>query len=500
MSAIEALLRELTAYGLQAGLLEEADRFFVHNCLLDALQLSEGSPEPAAEAPRPLLPILNDILDWAYANGRLASRYADHADLLDTRLMGCLTPRPSEVNRRFRALCSSSPRQATDWFYSLCQKNHYIRTDRVARNRSWTVATPYGELDITINRSKPEKDPQAIAEALTRPAEDAYPACLLCAENVGYAGRRDHPARQNLRAVPVSLNGEPWYLQYSPYVYYNEHAIIFSQAHVPMAITRDTFVRLLDFVDAYPHYFIGSNADLPVVGGSMLSHDHYQGGRYSFAMERAASAGEFHLKGHPAVTARRLYWPLTVLRLTAADRGCLLEAADHLRRAWEHYSDPACGIEAHSGTERHNTVTPIARRRDGAYELDIVLRNNRRSEAYPDGIFHPHPEIHAVKKENIGLIEVMGLAVLPDRLEDELGALEALLERGAADDPLLTRFSELIRELERETAAGLTLQEALRQAVGRVFLRGLEHCGVFGQHPEGLAGLERFIRYLNDGA
>lgn len=499
---IEILIEQLLRYGMDKGLILPADAVWARNGLLDVLRLDSAEPAVLTEAPVSLPVILEGILDWAYASGRLESRYADQSDLLDTRLMGCLTPRPSEVCAEFSRRYDENPILATDWFYDFSQSCHYIRTDRVARNQSWQVDTAYGTLDITINCSKPEKDPKAIAAAVNQPAAH-YPACLLCLENVGYAGRQNHPARQNHRVIPLTLNGEPWYFQYSPYVYYNEHAIVFSEKHVPMAITRETFIRLLDFVEAFPHYFIGSNADLPIVGGSMLSHDHYQGGRYAFAMERAWSLESHCLNRYPEVTCAHLNWPLTVLRLKSQDRTALLGAAEVIRRCWQGYSDPAAGILASTGAVPHNTLTPIARRRGTAYELDLVLRNNRQDEAYPDGIFHPHPEIHPVKQENIGLIEVMGLAVLPDRLVGELAALEAFMENMAAVSELpeqVRKFSHLMAQLKGlGLSAGKPPREALRQAVGAVFTQGLEHCGVYGVDEPGRAGVRRFLRMVNSG-
>lgn len=501
---IDTLIEQLVQYGLHKGLILQADAFWARNSLLGVLKLEALRPVESMDPPKDVRILLEQILDWAHANGRLESRYAEHSDLLDTKLMGCLTPRPSEINREFQNRYTADPVDATQWFYQLCQEVQYIRTDRVARNQSWQVHTDYGCLDITINCSKPEKDPKAIAAAAQNTSSD-YPACLLCLENVGYAGRTGHPARQNLRVIPVTLNGEPWYFQYSPYVYYNEHAIIFSEKHIPMAITRETFVRLLDFIEVFPHYFIGSNADLPIVGGSMLTHDHYQGGRYEFAMERAATLEEFTLRGYPGVSCARLNWPLTVLRLTSADRNQLLEAADTLRKQWRQYSDPGAGILAETEGVPHNTLTPIARRRGEAYQLDLVLRNNRQSKLYPDGIFHPHPEIHAVKKENIGLIEVMGLAVLPDRLVPELEALEALIAGhhlpAASELPeALKKFDYLLTCLgAMELTGDITPQEALRRAVGHVFVQGMEHCGVYSTGSSGSVGIRRFIQAINSG-
>lgn len=498
---IDRLIEQLISYGLQKGLIEPADAVWARNSLLAVLDLDALAPAEAATGPVEGARVLEAILDWAFETGRLASRYADCSDLLDTRLMGCLTPRPSAVIADFQSRAAQSPEAATDWFYRFSQDCRYIRTDRVARNKTWKTATAYGELDITINCSKPEKDPKAIAEA-GKDTSSAYPACLLCLENVGYAGRTDHPARQNLRVIPVALNGEPWYFQYSPYVYYNEHAIIFSEQHIPMAITRETFVRLLDFIECFPHYFIGSNADLPIVGGSMLSHDHYQGGRYTFAMERASTLRQHELKRYPEVACSHLNWPLTVLRLRSGNRAQLLEAAEAVRLAWQGFSDPQAGILAATGSIPHNTLTPIARRRGADYELDLVLRNNRQSPEFPDGIFHPHPEIHPVKKENIGLIEVMGLAVLPDRLIPELEELAALMTgpKLAAPGSLPAspeKFSYLLQTMDAlNLPADTASEEALRQAVGAVFTAGLEHCGVYSTDQAGQNGLQRFLEAI----
>lgn len=499
---IDTRIEQLIMYGLQKGLINKEDAVWTRNSLMNILKLDAIMPVQLEDSPVNHLTVLEDILDWAVENGRLESRYADYGDLLDTSLMGCLTARPSEVISNFRRLYEEDKESATDWFYSFNRDCHYIRTDRVARNQSWKLDTVYGQLDITINCSKPEKDPKGIADARKTASTD-YPSCLLCLENVGYAGRLNHPARQNLRVIPVTLNGEPWYFQYSPYVYYNEHAIIFSEKHVPMTITRDTFVRLLDFIEAFPHYFIGSNADLPIVGGSMLSHDHYQGGRYTFAMERSSILKNHHLENYPDVSCGHLNWPLTALRLTCSDRDRLLDAADTIRKAWQIYSDPEADITAMSDAGPHNTLTPIARRRGNDYELDLVLRNNRQNEQYPDGIFHPHVEIHSVKKENIGLIEVMGLAVLPDRLISELNGLKKLMkgkkppERSDLSKEL-QKFDHLLNVLQQmDLAENIGSWEALQTAVGMIFVQGLEHCGVYAATTAGQSGMQRFINEIN---
>lgn len=495
---IDNRIHSLVRYGLEHNLIAWEDRIWALNQLAGILGLDGVAPSGDDGESGSLNEILEDILKWAYETGRIPSLYAETADLLDTALMGVLTPRPSEIVRQFSQNAVLGIDKATDWFYRLCCDNNYIRMNRVSKNLTWKVETAFGLLDITINRSKPEKDPRAIAEAANS-AASGYPACLLCLENVGYSGRQDHPARQNLRTIPITLGGEPWHFQYSPYVYYNEHAIIFSESHVPMGINRKTFERLLDFVDAYPHYFIGSNADLPIVGGSMLAHDHYQGGRYRFPMEDAAVLKPIVLRRCPDVMGGFLNWPLSTIRLTSENRSALLEAAESLRASWSAYSDLEAGVKAFTGDVPHNTVTPIARKHGSVYELDIVLRNNRRSEHYPDGVFHPHPEIHAVKKENIGLIEVMGLAVLPDRLVEEMDILAQVLsgKNTAQGDTIKLKFRYLMDIIDQEPGIkALPIQEQLKKALGLVFLKGLSHCGVMGQGDTALRRIDRFIDHF----
>ena len=485
---IDALVR----YGTEKGLIGAEDAIWARNRLLDALGLDGFEPTGEA-AGEDLGAILKAILDDAAARGLIDGGVTSR-DLLDTCLMGVLTPRPSAVIERFGALYAESPEKATDWYYRFSRDTDYIRVYRVARDRKWKAATEYGELDVTINLSKPEKDPRAIAAARNaRPS--GYPRCQLCREAEGYAGRADYPARENHRIIPLSLAGEEWFLQYSPYVYYNEHCIALCAEHRPMKIDRAAFRRLLDFVTLFPHYFIGSNADLPIVGGSILSHDHFQGGRYEFAMARAGIETELSFPGFADVKAGIVKWPMSVIRLRCAERGRLEELADRILRAWRGYSDESVSIYAETDGEAHNTITPIARRRGEDYELDLVLRNNLTTEEHPLGLFHPHAELHHIKKENIGLIEVMGLAVLPARLRDELAELSRRLASGEDlyASPLTDKHASWAEELKRKYAftpdnAG----EILRREVGEVFKTVLEHAGVFKRDEEGRAAFLRF--------
>ncbi|MGX8699083.1 MAG: UDP-glucose--hexose-1-phosphate uridylyltransferase, partial [bacterium] len=404
--------------------------------------------------------------------------------------MGRLTPRPGQVAARFNALRSWKPEAATDWYYRFSQNTNYIRRDRIARDVQWKAHTEYGDLDITINLSKPEKDPKAIAAARNLPAA-AYPRCQLCYENEGYAGRVNHPARQNHRVVPITINGSEWFLQYSPYVYYNEHCICFNKVHTPMKIDRACFAKLLDFVRQFPHYFVGSNADLPIVGGSILAHDHFQGGRYTFAMEKAPVETEVSFPGFEDVAAGIVHWPMSVLRIRGESPERLVELADKILTAWRGYTDESVTIYAETDGTPHNTITPIARRRGEDYELDLVLRNNLTTEEYPLGLYHPHPELHHIKKENIGLIEVMGLAVLPARLKEELRAVADTLAQGGTVEGI---HADWAAELARKYA--FTPENALplvKAETGKVFAQVLEHAGVFKRTPEGQAAFLRFV-------
>ena len=443
---------------------------------------------------RPLEEVLKDLLDWAVENGRMDEGTTSR-DLFDTELMGRLTPRPSQVIREFQARYEESPETATDWYYKFSQDTDYIRRYRIAKDVKWVAPTPYGDLDITINLSKPEKDPRAIAAAKTAP-QGGYPKCQLCRENEGYAGRMNHPARQNHRIIPITIDGKDWFFQYSPYVYYNEHCIVFNGQHVPMKIDRSAFRKLLDFVKQFPHYFVGSNADLPIVGGSILSHDHFQGGRYTFAMEKAPVEKPVSFSGFEDVECGIVKWPMSVIRLRSADDDRLVDLAEKILTTWRGYTDEAAFIFAETDGEPHNTITPIARMRDGKFELDMVLRDNITTEEYPLGVYHPHQELHHIKKENIGLIEVMGLAVLPSRLKGELAALaDALVEgRDIRADEALEKHADWAEELKmRYTFTRENAMEILQKEVGVVFAKVLEHAGVYKCTDEGRAAFLRFI-------
>ena len=426
---VDSAIGKLVDYAVRNGLIDSCDRIWAINSILEVMKLDSCTVPAETDGDIDLAAVLDELCDDAYARGVLAENSVVYRDLFDTALMGRLTPPPHEVRAKFGALLEQDARAATDWYYKLSQDTNYIRRDRIAKDMQWKAATPYGELDITINLSKPEKDPKAIAAAKNLPASN-FPRCLLCKENEGYAGRVNHPARQNHRVVPVAINESPWYLQYSPYVYYNEHCIVFNAEHTPMKIDRACFRKLLDFVTQFPHYFVGSNADLPIVGGSILAHDHFQGGHYTFAMERAPVEKPVTFKGYEDVAAGIVKWPMSVLRLRSEDSERLVDLADRILMKWRGYSDESAFIFAETEGEPHNTITPIARKRDGKFELDLVLRNNITSEEHPLGVYHPHAELHHIKKENIGLIEVMGLAVLPARLKEELALVAEKLAAG----------------------------------------------------------------------
>ena len=492
---IDAAVSKLAAYALRTGLIEESEYTWAINTILDVLKLDSYTDPGEEWGEIQLAPVLEELLDDAYARGVLTENSVVYRDLFDTELMGRLTPRPAQVIETFRTLRAEDPRKATDWYYKFSQDTNYIRRDRIARDMQWKAPTEYGELDITINLSKPEKDPKAIAAARNLPAS-AYPRCQLCAENEGYAGRVNHPARQNHRIVPITINGSPWFLQYSPYVYYNEHCICLNSVHTPMKIDRACFGKLLDFVSQFPHYFVGSNADLPIVGGSILAHDHFQGGRYTFAMEKAPVETEVTFPGYEDVRAGVVKWPMSVIRLTGPDRERLVDLADRILGLWRSYTDESAMILAETDGEPHNTITPIARRRGEDYELDLVLRNNLTTPEHPLGLYHPHAELHHIKKENIGLIEVMGLAVLPARLKTELAAVADALASGAD-----LRASELT-EKHADWAEGfrgkyrITRENALdivQKETGLVFARVLEHAGVYKRDEAGRQAFQRFL-------
>ncbi len=511
---IQDTVERFVKYGLTTGLIGKEDAILTANRLLELLRIDAldtdaeaailsfcdaGEPDDA-DLIRELPDILDEICDYAFEQGILEENGITYRDLFDTKVMGILVDRPSHVIRSFYELYEKDPKLATDFYYKFSQDTNYIRRDRIARDRKWVTKTEYGDLDITINLSKPEKDPKAIAAAKLA-KQSAYPKCQLCLENEGYWGRPDHPARQNHRIIPVTLDGSQWYFQYSPYVYYNEHCIVFNREHVPMKIERGTFCRLLDFVRQFPHYFIGSNADLPIVGGSILSHDHFQGGCYEFPMAKAPISDPVSFAGFEDVKAGIVKWPMSVIRISHEDPRRLTELADRILLAWRGYTDEAAFIYAETDNEPHNTITPIARMREGNYELDLVLRNNITTAEYPDGVFHPHKELHHIKKENIGLIEVMGLAVLPARLKEELDHLKTALLTGQdlTEDEQLCKHAAWAKELQDKYGSFSpdTIEEILQKEVGIVFEKVLEQAGVYKRTPEGREAFLRFIHAVN---
>ena len=496
MTMMDREIQALVTYALDTGLIEPCERMWAVNTLLEALGLdSYTEPETPAERPVELTAVLTALMDDAHARGVLKEDSVVYRDLFDTMLMGRLTPRPAQVIDKFRALYAQSPETATNWYYQFSQDTNYIRRDRIAKDVKWLSPTEYGELDITINLSKPEKDPKAIAAARNLPAS-AYPRCQLCAENEGYAGRVNHPARQNHRIAPITINGSPWFLQYSPYVYYNEHCICLNSEHVPMKIDRACFAKLLDFVGQFPHYFVGSNADLPIVGGSILAHDHFQGGHYTFAMAKAPVETPFTFPGYEDVKSGIVKWPMSVVRLTAADPERLIDLADKILLSWRGYTDETVFIFAETDGEPHNTITPIARRRGEDYELDLVLRNNITTAEHPLGVYHPHAELHHIKKENIGLIEVMGLAVLPARLKEELSAVANALVSGAdlrADERTAKHADWAEGFRGKYTITADNALDIVEKETGLVFARVLEHAGVYKRTQEGKSAFLRFL-------
>ena len=492
---IDHAVSKLAVYALRTGLIEDSEFTWAVNTILDALKLDSFSDPGRDWGEIRLAPVLEELLDDACARGVLPEHSVVYRDLFDTELMGRLTPRPALVTGLFQRLYEKDPRRATDWYYKFSQDTNYIRRDRIAKDVRWKAPTEYGELDITINLSKPEKDPKAIAAAKNLPAS-AYPRCQLCAENEGYAGRVNHPARQNHRMVPITINGSPWFLQYSPYVYYNEHCICLNREHVPMKIDRDCFAKLLDFVRQFPHYFVGSNADLPIVGGSILAHDHFQGGRYTFAMEKAEIETPVTFRGFEDVESGIVKWPMSVVRIRSLDPERLIGLANVLLASWRGYTDESAMIFAETEGEPHNTITPIARRQGELFELDLVLRNNLTTEEHPLGLYHPHAELHHIKKENIGLIEVMGLAVLPARLKEELAAVASCLADGT--DPRAGELTEKHADWAESFAKNYTITQEnaldiVQKETGLVFAQVLEHAGVYKRTPE---GKEAFLRFL----
>ncbi|UOR11352.1 UDP-glucose--hexose-1-phosphate uridylyltransferase [Halobacillus amylolyticus] len=491
----------LIYYGLHKKMISVWDVDYVRNALLELFQLEDYQP---AEVPKERLEtpidILENMLDYAVENQLIPDDTVTQRDLFNPKIMNKLIPRPNEVIQTFyHHYQTEGPVAATNYFYELAKSSHYIRTDRVAKNVHWYSPTSYGDLEITINLSKPEKDPKAI-EAAKAKAPVSYPKCLLCKENVGYAGRLDHPARQNHRIIPMELQEERWFLQYSPYVYYNEHAIVFSREHRPMEISRAGFERLLHFVEQLPHYFVGSNADLPIVGGSILSHDHFQAGHHDFPMAKAPMDETFSVSDEPDITVGIVKWPMSVIRLQGNNREKLASLGDRILQTWKGYSDERVGIFAETEGTPHNTITPIARMRDGLFELDLVLRNNRTNEKYPMGIFHPHQEVHHIKKENIGLIEVMGLAVLPGRLVEEMDVLSEYmlqdeLDTKGVEDERTAKHVDWAKQISarHEQLNKQNIKQLLQEEIGRTFSTVLEHAGVFKRTTEGQEGFRRFL-------
>jgi len=491
-------IKKLVTYGLETGLISQSDRVYTTNRILEALRLEEYE-DPAEEySDIDIETVLDEILDYACEKGICENSIA-YRDLFDTKLMGLLTPRPSEVDGRFAELYGRSPSEATDWFYKFSQDTNYIRRYRIKKDMRWKAPTEYGELDITINLSKPEKDPKAIAAAKLA-KQSGYPKCLLCYENVGYAGRVNSPARQNHRIISLKIDGADWGLQYSPYVYYNEHCILFNKKHTPMVIDKAAFGKLFSFVEQFSHYFIGSNADLPIVGGSILSHEHFQGGNYEFPMAKAPIERKLVFKGYENVNAGIVRWPMSVIRLNGKNKEELIGLADKILTAWRGYTDEQAFIYSRTGGEPHNTITPIARMRDGNYELDLVLRNNITTEEHPLGVYHPHAELHHIKKENIGLIEVMGLAVLPSRLKDEMRLLADALVSGEdlRSDPTLEKHADWAEDFSaRYTVTAENVDGIIRHEIGTVFSKVLEHAGVYKRDKKGAEAFGRFVEHVN---
>ena len=495
-------IEKLLAFAESVKLIESEDVVYSRNNLLAVFGLDDCEEVTETFEIEKPYDILNRMCDWAAEKGLIENTF-DERDLFDTKVMGELTPRPSEVIRKFKEDYKVSPETATDNYYAFSQNTNYIRVDRIAKNLHWLADTEYGNIEITVNLSKPEKDPRDIAKAKLAP-QSSYPKCLLCKENEGYQGRMNHPARQNHRIIPVTLTNEPWFLQYSPYVYYNEHCILFSGEHRPMKISKGSFERVLEFVDIFPHYFVGSNADLPIVGGSILSHDHFQGGHHDFPMAVAEAEETFTIKGFEDVAVEKVKWPMSVIRLRGESKEKLVDLSDKILTAWRGYSDEKCEISAFTGDTPHNTITPIARKKNGSYEIDLVLRNNRTSEEYPLGIFHPHQELHHIKKENIGLIEVMGLAVLPGRLKEEMKILKTLMvEKNAVslirENEKVEKHAdwceEILKKYENITAENI--ENIIKVEIGIAFSKVLENAGVYKQDEEGKAGYRRFIEFLN---
>ena len=491
-------IKKLVTYGMETGLISEEEKIYSTNLILDVLKLDDyEEPEENYEKVE-LEPVLKELLDYAVEKGLIEDSVV-YRDLFDTRLMNCLVPRPSQVIKTFKEKYAASPEEATNYYYKLSRDSDYIRRYRVCKDMKWVTKTEYGDIDITINLSKPEKDPKAIAAAKLA-KQSGYPKCQLCRENEGYAGRTNHPARENHRIIPITINGGQWGFQYSPYVYYNEHCIVFNGQHVPMKVERATFVKLFDFIKLFPHYFIGSNADLPIVGGSILSHDHFQGGNYEFAMAKAPVEREFTVKGYEDVKAGIVKWPLSVIRLSCTDEKRIIDLADHILKAWRGYTDEEAYVFAETDGEPHNTITPIARKRGDMYELDLALRNNITTPECPLGLYHPHNELHHIKKENIGLIEVMGLAVLPSRLKEEMEILSDYIVDGKdiRSNEKIEKHADWVDEFRPKYPVinAENVDAVLKEEIGIVFKKVLEDAGVFKRDAKGQAAFDRFTAAL----
>ena len=493
-------ISRLLEYGLQRGLIAPEDKAYAANRMLALLGLREFEPQPVEEELHTPVEPLERLCQFAAEAGLIEPDTRDGRDQFDTELMNCLMPRPSQVVGEFYSLYEKDKQAATDYYYQLARSSNYIRVDRIEKDRMWTAPTPYGDLVITINLSKPEKDPKAIAAAKSAP-QSGYPKCALCRENEGYLGSANQAARGNHRLIPLELGGEPWFLQYSPYVYYNEHCIVLSHEHRPMKVSRQSISRLLEFVTFLPHYFVGSNADLPIVGGSILTHDHFQGGRYEFPMAKAPIREKVCFPGFEDVEAGIVHWPMSVIRLRGKEAQRLVDLADKILTAWREYSDESAEILAYTEGTPHNTITPIARRRGEDYELDLVLRNNRTTPEHPLGLFHPHAEYHHIKKENIGLIEVMGLAILPPRLLTETGLLEQALKDPAQAQEIMARpemekHQSWYEELKAAGAGEGDTQRAIQESIGVIFGKILGNAGVYKDTEEGREAFRRFCSSL----
>ncbi|MGN1165439.1 MAG: UDP-glucose--hexose-1-phosphate uridylyltransferase [Lachnospiraceae bacterium] len=491
-------IKKLVEYGITTGLVPECERIYTTNLLLELFREDTYEDTEIDINKIELEEVLKNLLDEAVERGIIEDSIV-YRDLFDTKLMNCLMPRPSQVQKEFWDRYESSPEEATDYFYKLSQDSDYIRRYRVKKDMKWKVDSPYGEIDITVNLSKPEKDPKAIAAAKNAKAS-SYPKCLLCMENEGYAGRVNHPARENHRIIPITINESQWGFQYSPYVYYNEHCIVFNGQHVPMKIEKAAFIKLFDFVKMFPHYFLGSNADLPIVGGSILSHDHFQGGHYTFAMAKAPIEKEVVIPGYEDVQAGIVKWPLSVLRLRGKDVERIIELADHVLKSWRDYTDEDAFIFAETDGEPHNTITPIARMSGDMYELDLTLRNNITTEEHPLGVYHPHAQYHNIKKENIGLIEVMGLAVLPSRLKEEIELLGEYLTEGKdiRSNEKIEKHAEWVERFlpNYDVITKENVTDILKKEIGNTFVHVLEDAGVYKCTPEGRDAFMRFIHTL----